>query len=177
MEAFRTWGGLAGWIVACFLAAAVGSLFKPGDEVFGDIATGFGGFAEYVCVRESVLVKKPANLTFEQAAAVPMAAVTAFQGLRKGAVDYILKPVEFDELIVKIGRLLANRRVTVENKLLRGELNRRFDFTNIIGQSQAIQKTLRQPRRGSTTHWLCTYSTLGPRIESARGTAKDVHPP
>ncbi len=61
--------------------------FKPGDEVFGDIATGFGGFAEYVCARESILVKKPANLTFEQAAAVPMAAVTALQGLRKGGVQ------------------------------------------------------------------------------------------
>lgn len=61
--------------------------FKPGDEVFGDISTGFGGFAEYVCTRESVLVEKPANLTFEQAAAVPMAAVTALQGLRKGGVQ------------------------------------------------------------------------------------------
>ena len=60
--------------------------FKPGDEVFGDIATGFGGFAEYICARESILVKKPANLTFEQAAAVPMAAVTALQGLRKGGI-------------------------------------------------------------------------------------------
>ena len=60
--------------------------FKPGDEVFGDIATGFGGFAEYICARESILVKKPANLTFEQAAAVPMAAVTALQGLRKGSI-------------------------------------------------------------------------------------------
>jgi 2-desacetyl-2-hydroxyethyl bacteriochlorophyllide A dehydrogenase len=61
--------------------------FKPGDEVFGDISTGFGGFAEYVCARESILVKKPANLTFEQAAAVPMAAVTALQALRKGGVQ------------------------------------------------------------------------------------------
>jgi NADPH:quinone reductase-like Zn-dependent oxidoreductase len=61
--------------------------FKLGDEVFGDIATGFGGFAEYVCARESILVKKPANLTFEQAAAVPMAAVTALQALRKGGVQ------------------------------------------------------------------------------------------
>ena len=60
--------------------------FKSGDEVFGDIATGFGGFAEYICARESILVKKPANLTFEQAAAVPMAAVTALQGLRKGGI-------------------------------------------------------------------------------------------
>ena len=57
--------------------------FRPGDEVFGDIfACGLGGFAEYVCARENALVLKPANLTFEQAAAVPMAAVTALQGLR-----------------------------------------------------------------------------------------------
>ena len=57
--------------------------FQPGDEVFGDIsACGWGGFAEYVCARENALVLKPACLTFEQAAAVPMAAVTALQGLR-----------------------------------------------------------------------------------------------
>lgn len=57
--------------------------FRPGDEVFGDIsAGGFGGFAEYVCARADALALKPANLTFEQAAAVPMAAVTALQGLR-----------------------------------------------------------------------------------------------
>ena len=61
--------------------------FKVGDEVFGDISTAFGGFAEYACARESVLVKKPANLTFEQTAAVPMASVTALQGLRKGGIS------------------------------------------------------------------------------------------
>lgn len=60
--------------------------FKVGDEVFGDIATAFGGFAEYACARESILVKKPVNLTYEQAAAVPMAAVTALQGLHKGGI-------------------------------------------------------------------------------------------
>lgn len=62
--------------------------FRPGDEVFGDIsATGFGGFAEYVCTREDALVLKPANITFEQAAAAGMAAVTALQGLRnKGQI-------------------------------------------------------------------------------------------
>jgi NADPH:quinone reductase-like Zn-dependent oxidoreductase len=55
--------------------------FKPGDDVFGDIsANGWGGFAEYVCVPENALVLKPANLSFEEAAAVPMAAVTALQG-------------------------------------------------------------------------------------------------
>jgi NADPH:quinone reductase-like Zn-dependent oxidoreductase len=61
---------------------------QPGDEVFGDISgSGFGGFAEYVAVPEDALVLKPAGLSFEQAAAVPMAAVTALQALRnKGQI-------------------------------------------------------------------------------------------
>lgn len=63
--------------------------FKPGDEVFGDIsACGWGGFAEYVCTCEDALVLKPTNISFEEAAAVPMAAVTALQGLRdKGQIQ------------------------------------------------------------------------------------------
>jgi len=65
---------------------------------------------------------------------------TAIAALRKGAVDYILKPVEFDELIVKINRLLSSRRLTVENKLLRGELHRQYNFDQIIGQSPAMQR-------------------------------------
>ena len=57
--------------------------FQPGDEVFGDLArSGFGSLAEYVAVPEDVLALKPVNLTFEEAAAYPMAAVTALQGLR-----------------------------------------------------------------------------------------------
>jgi NADPH:quinone reductase-like Zn-dependent oxidoreductase len=63
--------------------------FQPGDEVFGDLSgCGWGGFAEYVCAREDALALKPANISFEQAAAVPMAAVTALQGLRdKGQIQ------------------------------------------------------------------------------------------
>ena len=57
--------------------------FKPGDEVFGDICEcGSGGFAEYVCAGEGALVLKPAGSIFEEAAAVPMAAVTALRALR-----------------------------------------------------------------------------------------------
>ncbi len=58
--------------------------FRPGDEVFGYLpsATGRGTFAEYVCANEKAITLKPANLTFEQAAAVPVAALTALQGLR-----------------------------------------------------------------------------------------------
>lgn len=59
--------------------------FKPGDEVFGSI--GAGGFAEYVCGREKSFVVKPANVSFEAAAASPIVAFTAVQGLRnKGQI-------------------------------------------------------------------------------------------
>ncbi|MBF8247581.1 MAG: alcohol dehydrogenase [Bacteroidetes bacterium] len=59
--------------------------FKPGDEVFGACR---GAFAEYVCAPEDRLALKPANISFEDAAAVPVAAITALQGLRdKGRIQ------------------------------------------------------------------------------------------
>lgn len=64
---------------------AVGSgvtRFKPGDEIYANLLDhGFGGFAEFVSVPVNVMALKPSNLSFEEAAAVPMAAVTALQGL------------------------------------------------------------------------------------------------
>ena len=57
--------------------------FQAGDEVFGDISEcGWGAFAEYVCASEDAVILKPDNLTFEEAAAVPIAAISALQGLR-----------------------------------------------------------------------------------------------
>jgi NADPH:quinone reductase-like Zn-dependent oxidoreductase len=62
---------------------------KPGDEVIGDLAgCGFGGFAEYTVAPEKTLVLKPAKISFEEAAALPMAAITALQALRdKGNIQ------------------------------------------------------------------------------------------
>jgi len=58
--------------------------FRLGDVVFGDISgCGWGGFAEYVCVPEKALSRKPSSMTFQQAAAIPQAAVLALQALRK----------------------------------------------------------------------------------------------
>ena len=58
--------------------------FAVGDEVFG---VSRGGFAEYAAAREDKLARKPSNLTFEQAAAVPISATTAIQGLRAGRIE------------------------------------------------------------------------------------------
>jgi NADPH:quinone reductase-like Zn-dependent oxidoreductase len=76
-------------VLGCDVAGQVEALGKnvtmlrPGDEVFGSpFMHGFGAFAERVCVSEDLLAPKPATLSFEQAAAVPLAASTALQGLR-----------------------------------------------------------------------------------------------
>jgi NADPH:quinone reductase-like Zn-dependent oxidoreductase len=63
--------------------------FQPGEEVFGDLSDcGRGGFAEYVCAPEGKFVLKPTHISFAEAAAVPMAAVTALEGLRdKGQIQ------------------------------------------------------------------------------------------
>src|SRR5215211_6879050 len=59
------------------------TMLQSGDEVFGSpFMHGFGAFAEWVCISEDLLAPKPATLSFEQAAAVPLAASTALQGLR-----------------------------------------------------------------------------------------------
>src|SRR6202047_3989120 len=81
-------------VLGCDIAGRVEAIggdvkqFQPGDEVFG--VTGFagGGFAEYACATENRLAQKPANSSFEDAAAVPVAAITALQGLRdKGRIQ------------------------------------------------------------------------------------------
>ena len=73
---------VAGWVEAVGRSVTE---FKPGDEVFG---VSRGAFAEYACASESALVMKPANVTFEQAASVPIAALTALQGLHdKGRIQ------------------------------------------------------------------------------------------
>jgi DNA-binding NtrC family response regulator len=65
---------------------------------------------------------------------------TAINALRNGAGDYILKPLEFDELLIKIKRFFQLRKLETENKILKRDLNIRFDYENIIGDSKAIRK-------------------------------------
>lgn len=83
-------------ILGCDIAGTVVAVgqnvkdFKLGDDVFGDTsgfgARDWGGFAEYACAREEILALKSSQMTFEQAAAIPQAAILALQGLRKGNI-------------------------------------------------------------------------------------------
>ncbi len=62
--------------------------FQLGDDVFGELAGYGGGFAEYVCARGNLLARKPASMTFEEAASIPQAGVIALQGiLDKGKIQ------------------------------------------------------------------------------------------
>jgi NADPH:quinone reductase-like Zn-dependent oxidoreductase len=62
--------------------------FQPGDDVFADILSSMGGFAEYVCVPERVLAPLPAGMSYEEAAALPQAGAIALQGIwDKGQVE------------------------------------------------------------------------------------------
>jgi two-component system response regulator PilR (NtrC family) len=63
---------------------------------------------------------------------------TAISALRNGASDYILKPVEFDELLIKVKKLFDIKELLIENKILQKELQRDFSVNNIIGKSPAI---------------------------------------
>jgi NADPH:quinone reductase-like Zn-dependent oxidoreductase len=81
-------------VLGCDIAGRVEAVgrnvkqLQTGDEVFGVKGFGGGGFAEYVCAAEDKLALKPANISFEDAAAVPVAAITALQGLRdKGRIQ------------------------------------------------------------------------------------------
>ena len=65
---------------------------------------------------------------------------TAITALRNGASDYILKPVEFDELLIKTKRLFEVRDLLLENRVLREEIHRKYDFENIIGKGNSIKK-------------------------------------
>lgn len=57
--------------------------FQPGDDVYGNLSSyGRGGFAEYVCAPENALSLKPSNISYDEAASVPLAGITALQGIR-----------------------------------------------------------------------------------------------
>ncbi|NWF88532.1 MAG: sigma-54-dependent Fis family transcriptional regulator [Ignavibacteriaceae bacterium] len=64
---------------------------------------------------------------------------TAIAALRNGASDYILKPIEFDEILIKIKKLLEIKDILLENRILKKEIQRTYDFENIVGKSHLIK--------------------------------------
>ncbi|HLR76794.1 MAG TPA: sigma-54 dependent transcriptional regulator [Balneolaceae bacterium] len=92
---------------------------------------------------------------------------TAIKALRKGAADYILKPLDFDEVIIRIQNLLEHKNLLQENKYLREQIDQEFNFNHIIGESEAMKQVYRMVERvsGATSNVLIT---------GASGTGKEL---
>jgi len=92
---------------------------------------------------------------------------TAIQALRKGAADYILKPLDFDEVLIRIESLLEHKKLVQENKYLREQIDQEYNFNHIIGESPAMKKVYKMVSRVS-------QATSNVLITGASGTGKEL---
>lgn len=92
---------------------------------------------------------------------------TAIQALRKGAADYILKPLDFDEVIIRIENLLEHKNVVQENKYLREQVDQEYNFNHIIGESPEMKKVYKMVERVS-------QATSNVLITGPSGTGKEL---
>ncbi len=76
---------------------------------------------------------------------------TAIEALRKGAYDYMIKPLNFEDVILKIRKLIEHKNLTLENQSLRQEIHTQYDFSNFVGKSEAIQRVFQQIEAVSQT--------------------------
>ncbi|HTQ91237.1 MAG TPA: NAD(P)-dependent alcohol dehydrogenase, partial [Streptosporangiaceae bacterium] len=162
-------GDLAGTVER---AGSAVTAFKPGDEVYG---FGHGAFAEYIAVRQDGLAPKPGNLTFGQAAAVPLAAVTALQGLRAGGIQ----PGQH-VLIIGASGGVGTFAVQIASHLgarVSGVCSTRHaDLVRRLGAGQVIDYTKQDFTRGSARYDLAlqlggTYSPAAvKKVLTPRGT-------
>jgi len=132
--------------------------FQPGDEVFG---TADGSFAEYASAPEARLARKPANLTFEQAAAVPISGGTALQGLRKGDIQ------SGQEVLIVgasggVGSFAVQLAKTFGAKVTGVSSTAKMDFVRSLGADDVIDYTHEDFADG-TRQWDLVLDTGGRR--------------
>jgi DNA-binding NtrC family response regulator len=92
---------------------------------------------------------------------------TAIQSLRAGASDYILKPLDFDEVIHRVNHLISHREMELENRYLKDQIDKKFNFNNIIGDSPAMRSVFKMVQRVS-------QSTTNVMITGKSGTGKEL---
>ena len=113
--------------------------FQPGDEVFG--ISNFGGFAEYCSVKEDYLIQKPASMTFEEAAAIPEAAIPALLGLRdKGKIQSGQK-VLINGASGGVGTFAIQIAKSFATEVTGVCSTRKMDFVRSIGADHVIDYT------------------------------------
>ncbi|MGB2862328.1 MAG: NAD(P)-dependent alcohol dehydrogenase [Sedimentisphaerales bacterium] len=140
------------------------SEFQPGDEVFGDCGWG-GGFAEYVSVTEKNLVLKPTNLTFEEAAAVPVAAITALQGLRDNGQIQSGQKVLINGASGGVGTFAVQIAKSFGAEVTGVCSTRNLDMVRSIGADQVIDYTQEDFTKHGQ-HYDLIYDAVGNRSVS-----------
>jgi len=113
--------------------------FQPGDEVFG--ISNFDAFAEYACVPENALVLKPASMTFEEAAAIPYAAITAYQGLRNHGKIQSGQKVLINGASGGVGTFAVQIAKSFGAEVTGVCSTKKVDFVRSIGADQVIDYT------------------------------------
>ncbi len=113
--------------------------FRPGDTVFGGCDV--GGFAEYVCVSEKALVQKPTGITFEQAAAIPVAALTALQALRNKGQLQPGQTVLINGASGGVGTFAVQIATALEAKVTGVYSTRNVDLVRSIGADHVVDYT------------------------------------
>lgn len=145
---------------------AVGSnitQFQPGDEVFGSSR---GAFAEYLCVAEHEIAPKPANLSFEEAAAVPMAATTALQGLRETGQIRSGQKVLVNGASGGVGTFAVQIARAFGAEVTAVCSTRNLEMVRSIGAAHAIDYT-REDFTRTEQHYDLMYDAVGNRSVSA----------
>ena len=92
---------------------------------------------------------------------------TAIKALRKGAADYILKPLDFDEVLIRIENLLEHKNLVQENKYLREQIDKEYNFNHIIGESTAMKQVYKMVERVS-------QATSNVLVTGQSGTGKEL---
>ena len=138
--------------------------FQPGDEVFGDCGW-CGGFAEYVCAKENALALKPANITFEEAAAAPVVAFTALQGLRDNGQIQSGQKVLINGASGGVGTFAVQIAKSFGAEVTGVCSTRNLDMVRSIGADQVIDYTQEDFTKNGR-HYDLIYDAVGNRSVS-----------
>jgi NADPH:quinone reductase-like Zn-dependent oxidoreductase len=134
--------------------------FKPGDEVFGEI--GAGSFAEYACTHEKHLALKPANISFEAAAAAPVVGFTALQGMRDAGKIQAGQQVLINGAAGGIGTFAVQLAKSYGTEVTGVCSTRNLDLVRSIGADQVVDYTREDFTRNGRQYDLI-YDAIGNR--------------
>lgn len=137
--------------------------FKPGDDVFGDLSPhGFGGYAEYACAPETAFVRKPESISYEEAAAVPTAGLTALQALRDRGNVQPGRKVLINGASGGVGTFAVQIAKALGAEVTAVCSSRNVDRVRALGADHVIDYT-REDFTQSGQHYDCIFAANGDR--------------